>query len=59
MGIFATYAVYKAGQRKGRRQVDTSAEQLLEELSETCDHCGFMRMQHSQDGRATCPTYTN
>ena len=40
-------------------KVDTSAEQLLEDLSETCDHCGFMRMQHSQDGRATCPTYTN
>lgn len=59
MGLFTTYAIYKSGKRKGVKLAAASAEEMLHELQETCNICGHMRMQHSQDGRALCPSYRN
>lgn len=51
MGILGLFLAYRAGRRRAARRFDLDQEYM----QETCDNCGFERVQHDDQGR--CPTY--
>lgn len=53
MGLLGAWLAYRAGTRRGRRDVADEIE--LDELLEECKNCGYLRAQHDDHGR--CPRY--
>lgn len=55
MGLFTAIIAYRSGKRRARRHAQDEYDDLADEAEEECDHCGYRREQHHDDGR--CPTY--
>jgi len=53
MGLLGAWLAYRAGTKRGRRQVADEID--LDELLEECAACGHVRAQHDAFGR--CPRY--
>lgn len=57
MGLFGAYVVFRAGVKRGHRKAAISDDlaRVPDALLDVCDHCGYYRMRHDDDGR--CPRY--
>lgn len=55
MGLLSVAWAYRRGKRTARRRAEAEREAEVDELTEVCDNCGHMRMQHDDEGR--CPSY--
>lgn len=55
MGLLSVAWAYRRGKRKARRRAEAERNAEVDELTEVCDNCGHMRMQHDDEGR--CPSY--
>ena len=55
MGLLSMAVSYRAGKKKGRRLAERASIDIDDSAFDTCDHCGYMRIQHDDRGR--CPRY--
>lgn len=58
MGLLGAYVWYRHGKKKAQRRARREREELedlLDEADDVCEHCGYTRAQHSDEGY--CPRY--